>query len=137
MHYFGSFSINYRHVWSILLASDHFSKKSVNIRMALDYVFVFFLNQSWRGGWEKFLSLSVTFDGKSKSLIPSQAYIGQLDLGYFLSPLQVKNELPRKSLHQKALDDQIYTSWVLGCSWKCILPVHVSFCWLLPVQLAF
>ena len=46
MHYFGSFSMNYRHVWSILLASDHFSKKSVNIRMPLDYVFVFFLNQS-------------------------------------------------------------------------------------------
>ena len=81
MHYFGSFSMNYRHVWSILLASDHFSKKSVNIRIALDYVFVlsYFLNQSWRGRWEKFLSLSVTFDGKSKSLIPSQAYIGQLE----------------------------------------------------------
>ena len=79
MHYFGSFSMNYRHVWSILLASDHFSKKSVNIRMALDYVFVFFLNQSWRGRWEKFLSLSVTFDGKLKSLILSQAYIGQLE----------------------------------------------------------
>lgn len=40
MHYFGSFSMNYRHVWSILLASDHFSKKSVNTRIALDYVFV-------------------------------------------------------------------------------------------------
>lgn len=48
MHYFGSFSMNYRLVWSILLASDHFSKKSVNIRIALDYVFVlsYFLNQS-------------------------------------------------------------------------------------------
>ena len=40
MHYFGSFSMNYRHVWSILLALDHFSKKSVNTRIALDYVFV-------------------------------------------------------------------------------------------------
>ena len=48
MHYFGSFSMNYRPVWSILLASDHFSKKSVNNRIALDYVFVlsYFLNQS-------------------------------------------------------------------------------------------
>lgn len=48
MHYFGSFSMNYRRVWSILLASDHFSKKSVNIRTALDYVFVlsYFLSQS-------------------------------------------------------------------------------------------
>ena len=81
MHYFGSFSMNYRLMWSILLASDHFSKKSVNTGIDLDYVFVlsYFLNQSWRGWWKKSLSLSVTFDGKLKSLMLSQAYIGQLE----------------------------------------------------------
>ena len=71
MHYFGSFSMKYILVctWSILLFSDHFSKKSANTRIALDYVFV--LSQL-KGYVEKFLSLSLTFDRKSKSLILSQ-----------------------------------------------------------------
>ena len=58
MHYFGSFSMKYILVWSILLFSDHFSKKSANTRIALDYVFVLF---QLKGYVEKVLVFIVDF----------------------------------------------------------------------------